>query len=235
MPAMLLLSRKIEFTVPNPDYVCDEDGVCPDIKDIPKDLNNTDIIEKAQMGLMCVAVLMMSMFYFIYGRTKAGTDSKKKVWVPPKPKPALPFNMGPAPEPITIDDFKETTLGEHEADLVKEQAQGLIFPIAIAYFMSLKFNVHVSLLMQGVMLPVNCLDSGVVKKYILGSKNNGEGETMYNELYTKPTDADVKAFNDKQSAGVEAAPETPAVEDTGKDEPRVVELKEEEKESKKSK
>ena len=75
-------------------------------------------------------------------------------------------------------------------------------------------------------------------KHLFGSKNNDEGETMYNELLLHQAywyDADVKDFNDKLSAGVEAAPETPAVEDTGKDEPRVVELKEEEKESKKSK
>ena len=52
MPAMLLLSRKIAFTRPNPDYVCDEDGTCPDVALIPKELNNEDIIEKAQMGMI---------------------------------------------------------------------------------------------------------------------------------------------------------------------------------------
>jgi hypothetical protein len=188
------------------------------------------------MGLMCVAILLMTMFYFVYGKVSKSPDFKKKCWVPPKPKPTLPFGMGPAPEPVTLEEFTETTLGEHEAALVKEQAQGLIFPIAIAYFMSIKFNVHVSLLMQGVTLPINCLDSGIVKKYIFGSTNNGEGETMYGELYTKPTAADVKAINDKNA---------PAVEDEKKDEdegPRVVEIaddedvkKEEVKETKKDK
>jgi len=45
--------------------------------------------------------------------------------------------------------------------------------------MSLKFNVHVSLLMQGVMLPVNSLDCMVIKKYLFGAKNNGTDDTMY--------------------------------------------------------
>jgi hypothetical protein len=234
MPAMLLLSRKIAFTRPNPDYVCDEDGTCPDVALIPKELNNEDIIEKAQMGMICVAVLMMTMFYYIYNKAKSSVDGKKKIWVPPKPKPTLPFGMGPAPEAITLDDFKETSLGDHEADLVKEQAQSLIFPIGIAFFMSLKFNVHVSLLMQAVMLPINCFsDSGVVKKYILGKKDNGESDTMYNELYSKPTIDDVKAYNDKQAADSAPTTETPAVEDNkdnsaGKDEPRVVELDDDE-------
>jgi len=97
-----------------------------------------------------------------------------------------------------------------------------VFPVAIAYFMSLKFNVHVSLLMQGVMLPVNSLDCAVIKKYLFGSKNNGEGDTMYGELLSKPTDAQVQAINDKNKAAEPEAVE-PAAE-----EPRVVELKDEE-------
>ena len=63
MPAMLLLSRKIAFTTPNPDYVCDDDGTCPDIKVIPKDLPNEDMIQKAQMGLATVVVVLMTLFY----------------------------------------------------------------------------------------------------------------------------------------------------------------------------
>ena len=175
-------------------------------------------MQKAQMGLMCVALFLVTLYVYCYNRVgQSGADSKKVCWVPPKPKPTLPFGMGPAPEPIKLEDFTETTLGEYEVSLVKEQAQALIFPIAIAYFMSLKFNVHVSLLMQGVMLPVNALDSAVLKKYILGSKNNGTSETMYGELYTAPTEAMVKTLND--AAGASAA-----VADADADAPRVEEL-----------
>jgi hypothetical protein len=40
MPAMLILSRQISFTVPNPDYPigCEGDA-CPDIKVTPKEIN----------------------------------------------------------------------------------------------------------------------------------------------------------------------------------------------------
>ena len=161
-------------------------------------------------------MLLMTVYYYVFNRVNAqGPTGKKEIWVPPKAKPALPFGLGPPAEPLKLEDFKETTLAQHESDLIKEQAQSLVFPVAIAYFMSFKFNVHVSLLMQAVMLPVNSLDCAVIKKYLFGAKNNGEGETMYNELYTKPTAAVIKALNDK----IAPTPEPPA------EEPRVVELK----------
>ena len=133
-------------------------------------------------------------------------------------------DSAPPPPLSQLEDFKETTLQEHEAGLIKEQAQSLVFPIAIAYFMSLKFNVHVSLLMQGVMLPVNSLDCAVIKKYLLGATNNGTDDTMYGELTSKPTEAQIKDINDKNKAAEPAAVEgAPAAE-----EPRVVELKDDE-------
>jgi len=36
---MLLVTRKIPFMIPNPDYICDENGVCPDITVTPKEFN----------------------------------------------------------------------------------------------------------------------------------------------------------------------------------------------------
>merc|ERR1712146_288731 len=83
---------------------------------------------------------------------------------------------------------------------VKESAQSMVMPIAIAYFMSLKMNVHVSLLMQGVMVPLNAFDSVVLKKYIFGS------EAAYGELSAPPTAAVVKAMNDAAAAA--ASPST---------------------------
>jgi hypothetical protein len=218
MPAMLLLSRKIAFTTPNPDYICDEDGTCP--KDIPKDLPNVDMIQKAQMGLATVVVVLMTLFYYVYSRVQAkGKDADKEIWVPPKPKPTLPFGMGPPPEEIKAEDFKKTTLREHEMSLVKESASGMVFPIGIAFFMSLKMNVHVSLLMQAVMVPLNAFDSLVLKKYVLGADGG------YGELAAPPTAAILKDLNEAAGAGAAA------VEENKDDTPRVVELpdKEEEK------
>ena len=223
MPAMLLLSRKIAFTIPNPEYVCDSDGTCPDIKVIPKDLPNEDMIQKAQMGLATVVVVLMTLFYYVYSRVQAsGKEADKEIWVPPKPKPTLPFGMGPAPEEIKAEDFKKTTLREHEMGVLKESASGMVFPIGIAFFMSLKMNVHVSLLMQAVMVPLNAMDSLVLKKYVLGA------DPGYGELAAPPSEAVLKALNDAAGAGAAAETAEGNVDDT----PRVEELPDKEEEKK---
>ena len=207
MPAMLLLSRKVAFTTPNPDYICDEEGTCPDVKIIPKELPNDDMIQKAQIALATIAIVLMSIFYLVYSKVNAkGKEADKDIWVPPKPKPTLPFGLGPPAEPIKIEDFKQTTMREHEKGLVKETAQAMVMPIAIAFFMSLKMNVHVSLMMQAVMVPLNAADSLVVKKYILGS------EAAYGELTAPPTAAIIKAMNDAADAAGAAA-DPPKVEE----------------------
>lgn len=220
MPAMLLLSRKIAFTTPNPDYICEEDGTCPDVKIIPKELPNDDMIQKAQIGLATVAIVLMSIYYLVYSKVNAkGKENDKDIWVPPKAKPALPFGLGPPAEPVKVEDFTKTTLRQHEIGLVKESAQAMVFPIAIAFFMSLKMNVHVSLMMQGVMVPLNAFDSLVLKKYLLGS------EAEYGELSAPPTPAIIKALNDAAAAAAAPAEEdTPKVEELP-DEPKTKEEK----------
>ena len=130
----------------------------------------------------------------------------KKIWVPPKAKPTLPFGLGPPAEPIKAEDYEASTYKAHEIKLLQESGQSIVMSLAISLFMSFKFQVHVSLLMQSVMLPMNTLDSIVLKKYILGIKK----ENMYSELFAAPTEASL--------AAVAAANQIAA------DEPRVVEL-----------
>lgn len=235
LPIMMLASRQLKFSTPNPDYICEPgaDGkeVCPE--GMPKELPNQEMIEYAQMGLIGVAVLLMTVYYYIYGRIEANAkkddDQTATVYMPPKPKPTLPFGMGPAPEPITEDDFTETTIKAHEVGLVKEIAQSMVFPVAIAYFMSLKMNVHVSLVMQSVMLPVNAMDSPIVKKYIFGST------PAYGEFKKKPTAQQIKELNDKAGAGANAEVSDSAAGAIPVDAPRVEELKDETDENEKKK
>jgi hypothetical protein len=97
--------------------------------------------------------------------------------------------------------------------------------VGISLFMSFKFNVHVSLLIQTAMLPVNAYDSVILKKYLIGAT------TAYNELTAPPTAALVEELNRKAGATATAATSTAvpaaavrpgsAIPD---DEPRVVEL-----------
>ncbi len=99
----------------------------------------------------------------------------------------------------------------------------MVFPIAIAFFMSIKMNVHVSLMMQGVMVPLNAFDSLVLKKYLLGS------EAEYGELSAPPTPEIIKAMNDAAAAAAAPAAEEPPKVEELPDEP----VKEEKEDKKK--
>ena len=243
MPAMMLLSRKIPFMLPNPAYICSEDDppVCPDPKgDIPKELPNEELIQQCQIGLVTIVVLLFSVLFYVYQRAKS-TKSEKTIWVPPKAQPKLPFGLGPPPKEVTKEDFAETTLATHECNLVKEAAQGMILPVGIAFFMSIKMNVHLSLVMQMIMLPLNMYDNLVFKKYIMGTAKNADGnENLYDELLEAPSDALIKSMNDKIAAEAAEADAGNAgnADDaaiTDKNEPRVEELPDVKKEEEEKK
>lgn len=76
LPAILLLSRNI-------------------------DMKNPDLIQKLQVGLITVAVAILSIHFYVYSRVSASKDTKK-IYVPPKPKPQLPFGLGPPEEPLKV-------------------------------------------------------------------------------------------------------------------------------------
>lgn len=92
--------------------------------------------------------------------------------------------------------------------------------LAISLVMSYKFNIHMSLMIQAAMLPMNMLDSPVVKKYVFALFGLGNpADRSYNEQDSAPT---------AQSLASAAAVSTTATETT---EPRVVELPDEPKAS----
>jgi len=152
------------------------------------DFKDEQVVFYAQSGLTCIAVLMLTVYYFIYTRVSSQANAKKKIWVPPKAKPALPFGLGPKAEEVKASDYEETTYEDHEIKQLKEAAQGVLMSVGIAIFMSFKFKVHVSLLMQAVMLPLNAFDAMVMKKYLLGKVKEKDGDGLYEELDFKPTD-----------------------------------------------
>ena len=129
---------------------------------------------------------MLSVYFFVYTRISS-SKNEKKIWVPPKPKPQLPFNLGPPPEPVEPKDYEATTYKDYEIKLIKEAAQSILMSSGISFFMSIKFGVHMSLLIQAIMMPLNAFDLVVLKKYILGTTKSPEGGNLYNELFSEPT------------------------------------------------
>jgi hypothetical protein len=186
--------------------------------------------------------LLGTLYFFIYTRVNAQKDEKKDIWVPPKAQPKLPFGLGPPPKELVPADFKKTTYKVHETDLLKEAAGQLVMTVVISLLMSYKFQVHFSLLMQAVMLPLGIYDNILFKKYILGQTKKPDGSLLYGEVYREPT-AESIALAARVAAlranGSEAAAEPEEKKETtktvpsvaksaiGPDEPRVEELPDE--------
>lgn len=145
------------------------------------DMKNPEIVRYAQIGMITMATIALSAYFFI----KLAIDSKNdttKIWVPPKPPPSIPFVTPPA-EPLKPEDFTQTTYQEHEKKVLMEALQGIAMSCGIAAVMSFKFDIHVSCFMQTVMVPLGLFENILFQKYILGQIK----ERAYNELDHAPT------------------------------------------------
>ncbi len=129
---------------------------------------------------------MLAAYFFIYQKVNSKSDSKT-IWVPPKAKPSLPFGLGPAPEPVKPEDFEKTTYKDYEVKLLKENVQQLIMGGAMSYFMTLKFQIYISLVVQIVTMPLNLYENILFKKYIMGVTKKDDGSLLYGEVFTQPT------------------------------------------------
>jgi hypothetical protein len=99
-----------------------------------------------------------------------------------------------------LDEYKKTTYEEHEISILKEVAQGAFFSCGIAVFMSYKFNIHISCLMQAVMLPLGILDCIPAKKHLgLADKS----KLLYGELLVDPSTKNKEIDSKKETEKVE--------------------------------
>ena len=109
------------------------------------DFKKIENVALAQQIFYAVIIAILSIYFILYQLVERKKDTTI-IWVPPKPTPALPF--GPQPEPVKPSDYQKTTVYEHEVKLLKEGAMSAVTSGAIAIGMSLKFNIHASLVMQ---------------------------------------------------------------------------------------
>lgn len=116
----------------------------------------------------------------IYQMVSSKKD-KTLIWVPPKAQPSLPF--GPQPDAPKSEDFVATNYHDHEIKLIMEALQALAMSVGIAAVMSFKFDIHMSIMMNCVMVPLGLYENLLVKSYLLGMKT----EKQYNELLSDPT------------------------------------------------
>ena len=149
----------------------------------------------------------------------------KAIWVPPKAKPSLPFGLGPPAEPVEAKDYEETTYHAHEKKLLQEAVQAALMSAGISFFMSYQFQVHMSLLMQSIMMPLGAWDNLLLKKYVFGVTKAADGGLLYKELFRAPTKESLELADKVAAARAVANGTAPAP--VGKDEPRVEELPDE--------
>jgi len=204
MPVLLIYGRKIDFKDPN-------------------------ILSLAQTSFVTVIVLLLAMNYYIHTRVEGSKGKEtKKIWIPPKAKPSLPFGLGPAPEPVEPKDFEETTYHQHESKLLKESVQQLLMSAGITLLMGFQFKIYMPFVMQSIMLPLNSLDSVLIRKYIMGAKKSPAGGNLYDEHFSQPTKKSIEIAEKLAAARVAGTPAIPA------EEPRVVEVTEEDEKKEKT-
>jgi hypothetical protein len=145
------------------------------------DFKDPQILNAARIGLLSVAVIALGT-YFMIKQSIDRKNNQKKIWIPPKAPPSIPFLSPPSEGPPKPEDYTETTYHDHEQKLVMEAIQGVVLSCGIAAFMSFKFDVHFSCLMQAVMVPLGLYENILVQKYIFGSTQ----ANLYNELETPP-------------------------------------------------
>ena len=142
------------------------------------DLKEEQNVNYVRIAAGTSLALALSVYFILYKMIE-GKGDKSKIYVPPKPAPSLPF-MAPPPKP-TPDQYEETTYFDHEKLMLWDASTAACSSVGIAMFMSWKFNIHISCLLQAVILPTSFYDNLCCRKYLIGAKG-----LLYGELLEKP-------------------------------------------------
>lgn len=142
------------------------------------DLKQEENVNYVRIAAGSSLALVLSVYFILYKMVE-GKGDKTQIYVPPKAAPSLPF-AAPAPKPKP-EDYEETTYFSHEKQMLWDAAVSSCSSIAIAGFMSWKFNIHISCLLQAVILPTSFYDNLCCRKYLTGAKG-----LLYGELLEKP-------------------------------------------------
>ena len=65
------------------------------------DFTNAQFVQNLQYLLLTITAVVLTVHFLVYSKINSST-STKKIWVPPKPKPSLPFGLGPPEEPLKV-------------------------------------------------------------------------------------------------------------------------------------
>lgn len=140
---------------------------------------------------------------YIYIRNKViEKNNRQKIYLPPV---VMPF----APPDAETARPKETNYLEHELEQVQTLTRSTLMGLAMTSFMHWKMGVKPVLLLQSIMGPMNLVDNGLVKKYLMGSTERVWGEWLDGEdgnervpLREQPEGKEDKAGDEDDTSGV---------------------------------
>ena len=151
------------------------------------DLTVEENLNFARMCLGGAVAFTLLSYLIVFLRISMKSSDKTPIWVPPKAKPAIPFQPPPpAPEP---SEYEQTTYYDYEMKLLREACTQGGMSLGIAVVMSFKFNIHMSVMLQSAMLPYSIWDVKVCRTNLgLASLFSSE-KHHYGEVMAKPAGA----------------------------------------------
>ena len=179
------------------------------------DLKDPQVIQYAQIGF-CSSVALLSVLWLYIYITVNGSNDETPVWIPPAVDNKADWMLKLMGQPtqgdkvVKPEDFVKTTIKAHEAPLVNKEIQTLMFTFVMGMVMTMQFNVHQVLVMQGALLPVNSVDNLLIQKYLFGKKTADNGGPLYGALTSDPCSAESRALanQDESTERVEIISET---------------------------
>ena len=163
---IMYFSRKIDFTTANEN-----------------ESEENENVTLARMALAGAATFCLLLYLFVYTRIGANKKKNDIIYVAPKAAPAM---FSPPAGPPDPKEWEEVTYNDHETKLLREAFSQLLMSCGIAVFMSMKFQIHVSCVMQCILLPYSVWDLLVCRKYLGLSALIGGKTEVYGELLERP-------------------------------------------------
>jgi len=136
------------------------------------DYEDDQIMNLLRMTYYTMQCITFACVWFAKSRLAASQADNKEIYVP---VPPAPFSGE------TQTKYKKTTYAAHEAEQVQQLLSQTLMGVGMISFIHFKMGVKQPLFLQSLMAPVTLYESGVFKKFILGSKERIWGEKFEGE------------------------------------------------------
>jgi len=149
------------------------------------DYDDPQMVLMLRFGYLFEQAVLLLVCFFIYTKVKANVDATT-IYI--KPPPTLGAQS---------QSWTKTTYRDHENSTFSQLFQQLLFSAGLTLLMHFQFKIKQAILIQALMTPMTFVESGLVKKYVLGFTSRVYGEMLEGE----PRDGEDAIEEDGQSTG----------------------------------